>query len=309
MLSFNAYGNGKPISIIKGGKYNNKIIYLEEDTPDNAQNIINNNPLDMVNEEFIRNLKKKLNAEELRDLTHSLRSGISPHSEILKGIVNTILQESKRKSLKEFKIYDEGVIQPLPNFNKTERCYIAGPTECGKSYVCKKYMEQLTKVHPDMPIYLFSDVEEDPEIDSINNLKRIPLTEDMIENPPPTTKFKDSICIFDDIDSIQNRKLYKVIQGLRDSLLRRGRHDNISTLITSHLMSNYKDTRIILNECNSITFFPRSGASDAIKYTLQKYAGMGKKAVSKTINLPSRWVMVYKSYPSYVMYEKGVYIL
>ena len=38
-------------------------------------------------------------------------------------IISDVRQKSKEMSKKEFKIYDEGIIQPLPRFNKTERCY------------------------------------------------------------------------------------------------------------------------------------------------------------------------------------------
>ena len=310
MLSFNAHGNGKPIAIIKGGKNNNKIIYLEQDES-NMNHVIKNNPSDIVDDNFIRGLKKKLTGGQLTILKNSLKRGMTPQDKILGGIVDKIRKECERKSLTEFEIHDEGRIQPLPNFNKTERIYIAGPTECGKSYLSQKYMEQLRKVHPKMPIYLFSDVDEDDEIDKIKNLKRVPINDKMLEKgqSPKPEDYSNSIVIFDDIDSIQNKKLLTIIQNFRDAILRRGRHDNISTLITSHLMTNYKDTRIILNEVNKVAFFPRAGASEAIRYTLKRYVGFDKKDIEKALRLPSRWVMVSKTFPQYVMYEKGVYII
>jgi hypothetical protein len=245
----------------------------------------------------------------MRVLKNALQRGETPEEELLGGIVKKILKECEKKSLTEFKIYDEGRIQPLPNFTRTERIFIAGPTLCGKSYLTQKYMEQLRKVHPNKPIYLFSDVDEDEEIDKIKNLIRIPITEDMLYDPPRPEQYPGSIILFDDVDSIQDPKLLKVIQSFRDSILRRGRHDDISTIITSHLLTNYKDTRIIMNEVNKIAFFPRSGAGDAIKYVLKKYVGMDKKNIEKAVALPSRWVMVSKTYPQYVLYEKGVYII
>jgi hypothetical protein len=303
MLSFKS---GRPIAIVKGGKHNNKIIYINEEGKQGIQE----NPLEVLEDIYEGTNKKKLSRQDQLAIKQALQTGGNDFDPSLYEIIEGVRDRSKKKSEKDFKIYDEGVIQPLPRFNKTERCFIAGQTECGKTYWCRKYLEQLRKVHPEKQIFVISDVEEDPEIDGIKNLVRFKLDEELIDkNPIKPEKFRDSIVVFDDIDSIQNKKLYAVIQNLRDSLLRRGRHEDISTLITSHLLTNYKDTRIILNECNSITIFCRSGSTYGIKYLLKKYVGLDKKGIEKVINLPSRWVSIYKNYPQYILYEKGVYVL
>lgn len=304
MLSFK---EGRPIAIIKGGKYNNEILHI---TDNNEKNIIKNSPLEMLEDIYKGKNTKKLSRTEMSAIKNALITGDEKYAESLYDIISDVKSKSKELSKKEFKIYDDGIIQPLPRFNKTERCYIAGQTECGKTYWCKKYLEQLRKVYPEKKIFVFSDVAHDPELDCIKNLVRFELDEELIDKKPIKPEvFKNSICVFDDIDSIQNKQLYKIIQNLRDSLLRRGRHEDISTLITSHLLTNYKDTRIILNECNSITIFCRSGSTYGIKYLLKKYIGLDKNGIQKVLNLPSRWITIYKNHPQYVLYEKGIYIL
>lgn len=299
MLSFT---KGRPIAIIKNGKYHNKILYIdtETDTP------INNNPLEMLENIYPKHMSKN----EMSKVKNALKNGSEKYPESIYEIIDNAKRQSNEMSKKEFKIFDNGIIQPLPLFNKTERCFIAGQTECGKSYWCKQYLQQLRKVHPKKKIFLISDVEQDEELDIIPNLTRLKL-DDSLENkkPPRPEIFKDSIVLFDDIDSIQNKKVYAMIQTLRDSLLRRGRHEYITVLITSHLLTNYKDTRIILNECNSITIFCRSGSKYGHKYLLKNYIGLDKKESQKVLNLPSRWVTIYKNYPSYILYEKGVYVI
>jgi len=99
------------------------------------------------------------------------------------------------------------------------------------------------------------------------------------------------------------------VQTLRDSLLKRGRHEDISVVVTNHLLTNYKETRTILNEVNSITFFPKSGSSHGIQYMLKTYVGLAAKQIQRIFTLPSRWITVYKHYPMYVVYEKGIYLL
>jgi len=305
MLSFT---KGRPIAIIKGGKYDKKIVYISED---NNNDVIKNNPLDMLEDIYKGSNKKKLTKNQMLKIKKALiKDDNEDLEESIYDIIGDVRKKSKEMSKKELKIYDNGIVQPLPRFNKTERCYIAGQTECGKTYYCRKYLEQLRKVHPDKKIFVFSDVEEDPELDSLKNIVRFELDDELLEKEAvkPET-FADSICVFDDIDSIQNPKLLKYVQSLRDALLRRGRHEDISCIVTSHLLTNYKDTRILLNECNAITIFARSGSTYGIKYLLNKYVGLDKKQIQKIINLPSRWITIYKNYPQYVIYEKGIYIL
>lgn len=304
MLSFT---QGRPIAIIKGGKFHNKIVYVNDD----IEQPIDNNPLDVLEDVYKTN-KKKLKRSDMAKIKKALKNDDDDDDieESLYEIINNARNKSKEKSKKELKIYDDGVCFPLPRFNKTERAYICGATESGKSYWCKQYLKQLLKVHPDRKIVLISDVDKDPELDCLKNLVRLKLDNDLLDKEPPKPEvFRDCVVLFDDIDSISNKKIYDLVCSLRDSLLRRGRHENISVLITSHLCTDYKNTRIILNECNSMTFFPRSGSSHGIKYMLKKYGGLDKKQVQKIFNLPSRAVTLYLYCPQYIVYEKGVYLL
>jgi hypothetical protein len=312
MLSFKDINNkGVPVAIIKGGKNNNKIIYIIDENNKNDDNnyLIDNNPLDNVDDVYNTNIKK-MNRKQILNIKNALMKNNTTEDKTEYDIIINAQKLSKELSKKEFKIFDDGIIQPLPRFNKTERVFCAGQTECGKSYWCKMYLNQMVKVHPDKKIFLFSDVEEDPEIDDIKNLIRFKLDDDLAKKTSiDLSNFDNSICLFDDIDSIQNKLVFKFVQNLRDSILRRGRHNNISCIITSHLITNYGDTRIILNECNSIVLFCRSGSSYQIKYLLSKYVGLDKEQINKIMNLPSRWVKIQKNVPLYITYEKGIYLL
>lgn len=336
---------GEPIATIKNGKYHNKILYIcdptkkccdqcnedcafdpccEECLGGRCGKCINNDAFDMVDEDYVRTLKKKIPSNEMYLLKEAAKRGINldnldyiDDDEII-DMYNKISAKNKDLSAKEFKIWDDGELSALPDFNKTFRYYIAGPAGSGKSYYVGRLLKNFRKVCPKKKIYIFSDVDVDPELDSIGNITRFKLDEKLIDKKPiDVTLFADSVCVFDDIDSIQNPKLYTVVSKLRDALLRRGRHigngseeeSGVSVIVTAHLMSNYKDTRIILNECNAITFFPKSGATDAIKYVLKKYVGMSKDNINKVFDLPSRWTTVFKNCPQYVMYSKGLYLL
>jgi len=307
MLTFDESDKGRPIAIIKNGKYHNKIIYIQKDFTDNA---IQNNPLDNVDDIYDMVNKKKMSKIDMVKIKNYLKNDDDDVDESVYEIVNNIKNKSKEISKKEFKLYDNGIIQPLPRFDKTTRVYICGQTECGKTWFLTQYLKQLVKVEKTKKIYIFSDVEHDPEIDDNLDVIRFKLDDELLEKSEiPVEKFKNSVCVFDDIDSIQNKKLYQYIQNLRDAILRRGRHENITCIVTSHLCTNFKDSRIVLNEANSIVIFPRAGSSHGIKYMLQKYCGFSTKQINKIIELPSRWVYISKTYPQYIIYEKGVYIV
>jgi hypothetical protein len=80
-------------------------------------------------------------------------------------------------------------------------------------------------------------------------------------------------------------------------------------LITSHLMSNYRETRRVLNEATTVVFFPRSGSTHQIKKFLTTYAGLEKDMIKKILKLPSRWVALYKTYPMFILHERGAFML
>lgn len=326
MLSWkpnNLKGENRAIAIVKGGKYNNSILYLDidtvkgEDADADENNIISPEILEDILEDL--NKKKKITIKQTKELNKLLKKN-EPMSNLIKldrdlyDSIKMIRDKSSKIGKKEFKIHDDGILQPLPRFDKTERCYIAGQSESGKSYYIGQYLEQLIKVFKNKKIYVFSDVEQDPSIDDVfkgkKNMIRFSLDAELLDKDPIEPKlFKDSICVFDDIDSIQNPKILKYVQTLRDSILKRGRHENITCLITSHLLTNYKDTRIILNECNNIVLFCRAGSTYSIKYFLQKYIGLDKNEIHKVLNLPSRWVSINKNANQYVLYEKGAFII
>jgi hypothetical protein len=338
MLTFN---KGRPIAIIEGGKYNNKIIHLFDPTrtccekcnfkkiqqkltktkcckncnkdtcknyEDKEYDYGDRQLFDVLGEDFVRQFKKKMSVSDLNKIKVALKHGEKPEDNSLDDVYEKCKKEYNDKIMKEFTLHDEGIIRPLPNYNKPERSYIAGPSDSGKSYYTRKYIEQLKKVFPKRDIFLLSDVDEDHEIDKIKPT-RIPLNEEFLNDSVTPESLKNSIVIFDDIDSIPDKNIKEKVDKLKDSLLKRGRHEDISVIVTNHQLTDYKRTREIMNESNLITFFPKSGSSNGIKYMLKTYVGMDTKQIKKVFDLPSTWVTVYKRYPMYLMYEKGVYLL
>ena len=214
--------------------------------------------------------------------------------------------EDKEASI-EVKVKD-GRLIPLPNKDVVEKIYISAPSGAGKSYWSGQWIKEYKKMFKDSDIFLFSSIAHDIALDKYDPV-RITLDEDLIQDPIQPSEIEDSLTVFDDIDTLRNARLKASITGLRDWLLEQGRHFNIRMLITSHLLSNYKSTRQVLNEATAVVVFPKSGSGTYhIKNFLKTYCGFDKDQKKKFINLPSRWVAIYRSYPMYVIYEKGAYL-
>jgi hypothetical protein len=208
----------------------------------------------------------------------------------------------------EFKAKRGEKLQPLPSKTVVEKIYVSAPSGAGKSYFVGKWLAEYKKMFKNSEIYLFSSVEEDESLD-VNDPIRVLLDADLMQNPVQAAELKDSVVIFDDTDTIRNKYLRESIHAMRDEILEIGRHYDTRMLITSHLMMNYKETRRVLNEATTVVFFPKSGATHQIKKFLITYAGLDTPQIKKILKLPSRWVALYKSYPQFIIHERGAFLL
>lgn len=262
------------LSLTKGdpiGFINGKIIKLSKD------NETNNQPI----------LKKKITKNNLLDLYD---------------------MPPLRDESKEMK-FDKGDIILLPTKGKTDRIYICGPTGSGKTFWISQYLEKYKQIYPNRPIYIFSDVDKDELLDKHKPI-RIKLNMSLHQKPIQTHELKDSCVIFDDVDSISDKNIKNAVITLYDSILKKGSsHDNISLIITNHACTDRTATRNILINSNFIVFFPKSGSSYGLNYMLKNYMGLSKEQIARVFNLPSRWVVLHKNFPLWIMYSTGIYLL
>lgn len=211
------------------------------------------------------------------------------------------------KGVNEIKIPD-GKVQVLPNNDIVEKVYISAPSGAGKSTFVGNWMKEYKKIHKEDPIYLFSSVDEDKPLDKHNPI-RIELDDELLDEPLEPVELEKSLVVFDDTDTIRQKEIRSYLASLRDHLLEVGRHYKIRLLITSHLLSNYAHTRRILNEATSVVLYPKAGTGTYhIKSFLKTYCGFDSIQTKKFITLPSRWVLINRGYPQYVIYEHGCYI-
>jgi hypothetical protein len=106
------------------------------------------------------------------------------------------------------------------------RQYIAAPSESEKStYVAnliKEYKDLILKTKEEAKVYLFTDTPKDELLDSLGII-RVVLNQELIDNPIEADELTDgcqpTLVIFDDVDSIIDKKLFKQVTALRDQIL------------------------------------------------------------------------------------------
>ena len=166
--------------------------------------------------------------------------------------------EGSRSNFEEIKLNKDEIFIPVPNINKSRDVnYIFGQSGSGKSYWVMQYAKQYKKMYPRRSIYIFSTLDSDPEgLDKIGKINRIKLDDEFINAEMVDTKeFENSLVIFDDVDNVPEKKTKKIIWSYMNNFLQVGRHFNISLAITFHVSCNGNDTKMILNEATSISFF------------------------------------------------------
>lgn len=204
---------------------------------------------------------------------------------------------------------------PLPDLTERFVDYIAGPSGSGKSTVASGIATEFKRVYPNKPIYIFSrtDARKDPAYKHLRPIQ-IDVDETLLEDPIDITdeiREGGALMIFDDCGTIQNDKLRKEVEKLMSDAMEVGRKLNCNMIITNHLVipNEKKFARTVLNEFNTLTVFPKSGSAQQIRYALKTYIGLSNKQIDDILGLKSRWVRVSKTYPQYVLYDKGAYIL
>ena len=260
-----------------------------------------------LSKEFKSKKLKGLTQSQKKKLIFSFQNNIEPIDNKLKKIYYEALEDVKDdKGLNVMRFKQK--VQVLPRRDLVEKLYIAGVSGSGKSTYTGKYIEKFKKMFPNMELFVFSSVSEDKAFDKYNPI-RIPIDEDLINDPLMIQDFEDSLTVFDDVNTIKDKILRTSVLDIQAEIIEIGRHYNARCIITSHLISNFHSTRQILNECTSITFFPKSSGQYHIKNYLKTYVGLDKHQIQYILNIPSRWITIYRTFPSYIVWENGIQIL
>src|SRR5208282_2964244 len=233
--------------------------------------------MDVLTEQEIRSMKKHMTVLEMEKVIDYLNEATRPDDEKYEDMYDDAMEKINQKSMTEYKT-PNGYLTPIPRVEKGEKqrdcIYICAPSGGGKSTFCRMYLENFKKVFPKRPVYIFSRVKHDTVLDEMTpKPKRIMINDELVDEPLESTDFDKCCVLFDDIDTIQEKKQKLAVEKLRDDMLQIGRHNEIYLLCTSHQLMNYKSSRTLLNESTAVVFFPKSGSQYHIQRYLKVYAG------------------------------------
>ena len=313
-LSFDNEG-GRPIARVKGGEYDGEVLYLHEDAPGGGAGSGGKRPKASFNRQrYMKSLAGMKPTERTRtfaQMEEALAKDVSPDKFIGSGeakeVYEKIVKESK--SDKVIELDDSGMFEllPSPDPKRREVWYIAGQSGSGKSYIAKGLAHYYHKLHPERGVYLVSKLNEDSTLDALKFLKRINI-QSFVDDYPDLEEFKDCMVIFDDYDTLTG-DAEKVITKIVDDLAIMGRHTNTTMLCLSHYLTNYKKTRLLLNEATHIVVYPLSTSYHALRYLLKNYVGVDEEDLKRQRKLGSRWLAYAKGFPQFMISQKNAEIL
>ena len=210
-------------------------------------------------------------------------------------------------------------LQILPDTRGDKRniYYIAGASGSGKSYVAKSICENYHKLYPDRFIYIVSALDEDETLDSMKvNKKKIQRLDykTFVDDPPDINSVSDCMFVFDDVDTIGDKEGGLGIHKMINDIAIMGRahkagQGNISMMFLTHHITNYKKSKLILNESDYYILYPQNTSNHQLYYLLKTYMGFERDDIKKLKKLPSRWVCFHKNSPQFMMWETGLEIL
>jgi len=183
--------------------------------------------------------------------------------------------------------------------NQNNRVYIFGSSGSGKSTQTAKLAIKWSKNHRGYNIFLFSMKTVDPVLDNLNNLEGINLIQvnldknfvsKHIQRNDNIDNYKDSLCIFDYCQLINDPIILKTVKHLKKNISQLSRLSNIDCISIQHKGFDNNESVIELAENNMIIGFPISNKCQ-IEKVLKIYCCIPKYEVEDILkNITSRWI-------------------
>lgn len=195
---------------------------------------------------------------------------------------------------------------------KVFRMGVFGITGTGKSkFAADNPIMAFNKLYPSRKVYImsFSAEEDEPAFDDVN-VEWFDLGQPKAVDRLEPERFRDSLLVFDDIESILDPEIFKAVSSFRDTCLMAGRKLGISSISICHEIHDWLKTRTIINECDLIVLFNQGNGNVApIKKLLGEKFGLGPSHIKHVLSSPTRWVAVKKSYPSLIISPQHIEVI
>ena len=312
-LIFSSAGKGKDLNIDTDGIP----VYLDPDTTLNARRSYQH-ALNLSLPLATQLLTAKHKNRKQRRLDSAL--GVARVPRVFRNHAD---QQSAEQAVCNEIVLQEGHAFPLPlckpwkdgEKRYREVLYASGSCDCGKSTFVAKYIRlwiaQRKKLSQPHRIILFSRVSADNAFRGLG-IEQLKLDDELLAKPiDVASELADTMVVFDDIDSIVDKKMREFLWALRDDVMTVGSHSGIYCINTSHALTNWKSTRSSLKEAHLIVMFPYAERAKINEF-LEKRVGLERHNRQFIVNeaaKSSRWVALSLRYPNYIIYESGVKLL
>ncbi len=296
----------------------------DQDEPD----IICDDVMDLIHDEDIQELQKsfhlgkiemKLLKRALKD--EKLRNGLNAKLTVAMNLLVDLTEEKLKKEI-DFRD-DPDVHKVIPLIGQADNPFdrsiaLIGPSGSGKTWLAKEIIKHDVRKRPAI---IFSKIRDDESLQELKKLRtpvdgksrmiQVPLfsDEDLI-NLPTNEDLKNSICLFDDLDSFIGEKA-DYLREYRNSVLECGRHHGITVLSTSHILLNREKTKTVLNECEMLCLFPGANRHASFRFLQSRFGlknDLANKLLTKCIKA-GRSCVLKLSAPNAIIYDAGVCLI
>lgn len=289
-----------------GKNFTKKYIKFEEfDKKNNKKtDIIRKFPIELYKSELDK-FNKKERTKMLNLLQEAFYNGYNGDNENENDELLKKVSDDGNKS-KDY-ILEDGKFTLCPLKDKFQLFYLVGACGAGKSYLAKEIIENYKIIYPKNEIFVISSLKEDATLDKLKYLVRIdPNT--FLEEKPSIEEFKNSLVLFDDYENFP-KNIYDLTIELINSISSTGRHFGINMICIQHNFTNYKATRLLLNEMTHCIVYPSSASNYALKYLLGNYCGIDRKQLKDIKQVKSRWVAIYRHHPNIMITQNEIKFL
>jgi len=189
------------------------------------------------------------------------------------------------------------------------RIFVSGLSGSGKSYYISQFIKNNRKKN--QQVFLLSPVDEDKAYSKIKDLIQISIPEILEETNQGEVGVNDfpegSIIIFDDIESYPKSQL-KMYLELRQIILERGRHQNLSCITVSHNPMLGNITKACIRESQYFVLFPKHNARD-VKKLLSSYGNLDTSQIESIVSMKGRSVFFRKVIPQYAISDNEILVI
>ena len=203
----------------------------------------------------------------------------------------------------------EGKLEPTPWLKKDKHgkiqrqiMLVSGAQGSGKSTYIEMYCKNYNSTFKTNDVYLFSKIQDDESLKDIKNTHVVPIDEEIKEIE--LTELENSICIFDDVEKVREKKIRDNVYGLMDDIYQNGRHNNICMIASSHVACGGNQTKTQILESQFVTYFMSSGTN--YERLIMTYLGFTRKEYDALKRINSRWITVYRQAPVVIFFETGI---